>query len=120
MIHFHTTLASVNGYKVRILLSILDLKWEHVDVDMYGMEHKKEPFLSLNPYGQMPAMEAHLGSNEWLAASLPTIADISCFAPISFLPNSGYKTDKWAKVTAWLDHVCAIPGAIDADGNAFS
>ena len=203
MLRLHTTLASVNGYKVRILLSILDLEWEHVDVDMYGMEHKKEPFLSLNPFGQMPAMEdsgfviadshacltylgmkygkgywlpsdpegaakiaewmsksanevhngpwmarakvrrpdaitlsdeeiharcdhvlglmeAHLGSNEWLAASHSTIADISCFAPILFLPDSGYRTDKWANVTAWLDRVRAIPGAIDADGNAFS
>ncbi len=56
MIRLHTTMASVNGYKVRILLSILGLEWEHVDVDMYAMEHKKEPYLSLNLFGQMPAM----------------------------------------------------------------
>jgi len=57
MIRLHSTMASVNGYKVRLLLSILDLEHELVDVDMYGGEHKREPFLSLNPFGQMPAMQ---------------------------------------------------------------
>lgn len=203
MIRLHTTMASVNGYKVRILLSILGLEWEHLEVDMYAMEHKKEPFLSLNPFGQMPAMtdgdytiadshaclsylalkygggdwlpsdaggqakvaewmsksanevhngpwiarakvrrpdaitlsdeeiharcdhilglmEAQLGAGDWLACGHPTIADISCFAPISFLPDSGYATDRWANVTAWLDRVRRLPGAIDADGAAFA
>lgn len=57
MIRLHTTMASINGYKVRLLLSILELDHEIVDVDMYGGEHKREPFLSLNPFGQMPAMQ---------------------------------------------------------------
>lgn len=56
MLRLHATMASINAYKVRILLSILDLDYELVDVDMYGGEHKREPFLSLNRFGQMPAM----------------------------------------------------------------
>lgn len=202
MIRLHSSMASVNGYKVRILLSILGLEYELVDIDMAGMEHKKEPFLSLNPFGQMPAMQdgdyqiadshacltylarkyggddwlpsdaegqakvaewmsksanevhqgpwmarakvrrpdaitlsdeeiharcdhilglmdAHLKDRDWLALDRASIADISCFAPISFLPDSGYATDKWANVTAWLERVKSIPGAIDADGKAY-
>ena len=64
-------------------------------------------------------MGAHLADNEWLACGHPTIADISCFAPISFLPDSGYETDKWQNVTAWLERVPGLPGAIDAEGNAY-
>lgn len=48
---------SINGYKVRILLSMLELEYELVDVDMYGGEHKREPYLSLNRFGQMPALQ---------------------------------------------------------------
>ena len=57
MIRLHSTMGSINGYKVRLLLSILDVPFELVDIDMYGGEHKREPFLSLNPFGQMPAMQ---------------------------------------------------------------
>ena len=203
MIRLHSTMGSVNGYKVRILLSILKLDWELVDIDMYGGEHKKEPFLSLNPFGQMPAMQdgdftiadshaclvylarqyggetwlpsdargeakvaewlsksaneihqgpwmarakvrrpdaiklsdeeiharcdhilgimdKHLAKRDWLALDRATIADISCYAPISFLPESGYTTDKWAGVTAWLNKVRRLPGAVDPDGKPFA
>lgn len=203
MLRVHSTMPSINGYKVRILLSMLDVPYELVDIDMYGGEHKREPFLSLNPFGQMPAMEdgdytiadshaclvylarkhdpsnrwlpvdaereakvaewlsksanevhqgpwmkrakirrpdaiklpdeeidarcdhvlgimdGHLAGREWLALEHPTIADVSCFSPISMLKISGYDTDKWANVTAWLDRFRALPGAIDADGNPF-
>lgn len=57
MLKIHSTIQSINGYKVRLLLAILDIEYELVDVDMYGGEHKKEPFLSLNRFGQMPALE---------------------------------------------------------------
>jgi glutathione S-transferase len=57
MIRVHATMGSVNGYKVRILLSMLKRPYEMVEIDMRGGEHKREPFLSLNPFGQMPAMQ---------------------------------------------------------------
>ena len=172
MIRLHSTMASINGYKVRLLLSMLDLPYELMDIDMYGGEHKREPYLSLNPFGQMPAMEdggfsiadshaclvylarkydgsgrwlpvdaegeakvaewlsksanevhqgpwmkrakvrrpdaiklsdeeidarcdhilaimdAHLTTRDWLALEKPTIADVSCFGPISMLAVS--------------------------------
>lgn len=204
MLRLHSTMASINGYKVRILLSMLDLGYELVDIDMYGGEHKREPFLSLNPFGQMPAMtdgdftiadshaclvylarkydpsgrwlpadaegeakvaewlsksanevhqgpwmkrakvrrpdaikvadeeidarcdhilrlmDAHLAARDWLALDHATIADVSCFAPISMLPDSGYDTSRWHRVAAWLDRLRDLPRAIDIDGHPFS
>lgn len=203
MLKVHATMASINAYKVRLLLSMLNLPYEMVDIDMYGGEHKREPFLSLNPFGQMPAMqdgdftiadshaclfylarkydkfeswlpadaqslakvvewlsksanEVHQGpwmkrakirrpdaitlsdeeidarcdhilrimdgqlaKRSWLALSDPSIADISCFAPISMLKVSNYDTDKWPNVTRWLNEIRKLPGAIDIDGNPF-
>jgi glutathione S-transferase len=199
MIKLYTTLQSINGYKVRLLLSLLELPYELIELDMAGGEHKREPFLSLNPFGQMPAlklgdfhvadshaclvyvarkydatnswlpvdaegeakvaewlaksanevhqgpwmkrakirrpeaiktpdkeidrrcdhilgiMNEHLSQREWLALSHPTIADISCYGPISMLDVSGYDTNRWPAVRAWMARVGRLPGAIDID-----
>lgn len=203
MIRLHATKASINGYKVRLLLSMLGVPFELVELDMYAGEHKREPFLTLNPFGQMPAltdgdysiadshaclvylalqydrsgrwlprdargaakvaewlaksanevhqgpwmkrakirrpdaiklpdeeidarcdhilriMDSHLAKREWLAADHPTIADVSCFGPISMLKVSGYDTDKWPSVTRWLERLRRLPGAHDIDDGAF-
>ena len=203
MLRIHATMQSINAYKVRLLLAILDEPFELVDVDMYGGEHKREPFLTLNPFGQMPALEdgefhigdshaclvylarkcdpsnrwlpvgaqgearvaewlsksanevhqgpwmkrakirrpdailvsdaeidarcdhilglmdAHLGRNEWLAAGHATIADVSCFGPVSMLDVSGYDTSRFGALGAWMARIRALPGAIDIDGKPF-
>ena len=203
MIRVHATKASINGYKVRLLLSMLRVPYELVELDMYAGEHKREPYLTLNPFGQMPAltdgaftiadshaclvyvarkhdpanrwlptdaegeakvaewlsksanevhqgpwmkrakirrpdaiklsneeivarcdhilklMDAHLAKRGWLALEWPTIADVSCFGPISMLKVSGYDTDRWPHITQWLNRIKALPGAHDIDGNPF-
>lgn len=35
-------------------------------------------------------MDRHLRAHDWLVTEDTTIADLSCFAPISILPDSGY------------------------------
>ena len=203
MIRLHGTLASINTYKVRLLLNLLDVPFELVDIDMYGGEHKREPFLLLNPFGQMPALEdgafaigdshaclvyvarkfdvsntwlpadavgearvaewlsksaneihqgpwmkrakirrpdaikladeeidarcdhilalmdSRLAKREWLALDHATIADVSCYGPISMLDVSGYDTGRWPAVQSWMKRITALPGAIDIDGNSF-
>ena len=64
-------------------------------------------------------MDAHLAKRDWLALDRPTIADVSCFGPISMLKVSGYETDKWPSVTRWLGAVRALPRAHDIDGKPF-
>ena len=203
MLRIHATLQSINAYKVRLLLSLLDVPFELVDVDMYGGEHKREPFLTLNPFGQMPALEdgdfhigdshaclvyvarrydaanrwlpvdargearvaewlaksaneihqgpwmkrakirrpdaikvpdeeidarcdrilgimdAQLSTRTWLAGEHATIADVSCFGPISLLDVSGYDTQRFAGLNDWMARIRALPGAIDIDGQPY-
>ena len=49
--------ASGNSYKVRILLSLLNLPYETVAVDAATKEHKQPEFLQLNPRGEVPVLE---------------------------------------------------------------
>ncbi len=48
---------SGNCYKVRLFLNILGVEYESKPVEFYPQkEHKAEPFLRINPLGQLPAL----------------------------------------------------------------
>ena len=47
---------SGNSYKVRLLLSFLDLDCEQVEVDLMLDEQHQEPYLAINPRGEVPAL----------------------------------------------------------------
>ena len=47
---------SGNSYRVRLLLSLLDLKHELVTVNLAQGEHKSDPYLKINPHGKVPAL----------------------------------------------------------------
>lgn len=53
----YMTSNSGNAYKPRVLLALLNVPFEEVIVDTQGREHKKEPFLAINPRGEVPALE---------------------------------------------------------------
>ncbi|MEO6065756.1 MAG: glutathione S-transferase family protein [Lysobacterales bacterium] len=48
---------SGNAYRVRLLLSLLGLKYEAVPVNLMEGEQQQPPFLRLNPRGQVPTLE---------------------------------------------------------------
>jgi glutathione S-transferase len=48
---------SGNAYKVRLLLSLLGLKYERVPVDLRQGEQRQPGFLRLNPRGQVPTLD---------------------------------------------------------------
>jgi glutathione S-transferase len=48
---------SGNCYKVRLLAALAGIALELVPVDVPGGEHKRRPFIDLNPWGQVPALE---------------------------------------------------------------
>jgi glutathione S-transferase len=48
---------SGNCYKIRLFLSLLDIKYELVPVDFMNGQHKSPEFLHLNPFGQLPVLE---------------------------------------------------------------
>ena len=47
---------SGNSYKVRLMLSLLDLDYEWVRVDLMKGEHKSPEYLAMNPFGQVPLL----------------------------------------------------------------
>jgi glutathione S-transferase len=58
VIKLYDYLLSVNCYKQRLLLSILDVPYERVDVDFYpGWEHKSAEFKKINPLGHIPVID---------------------------------------------------------------
>ncbi len=57
MIKLHYMPPSGNSYKVRILLSLLDVPHEKIVVDNKTREHKSAQFLAMNPRGEVPVLE---------------------------------------------------------------
>lgn len=47
---------SGNVYKVRLLLSLLNIQYEFIRVDLLKKEHKSPEYLKLNPFGQVPLL----------------------------------------------------------------
>jgi glutathione S-transferase len=47
---------SGNCYKVRLLASLLQISLELIPVDFMSGEHKQQPFLKLNPLGEIPVL----------------------------------------------------------------
>lgn len=56
MLKLYDFTLSGNCYKVRLFLSLLGLDYEPIAVDLRAGEHKKAPFLQLNPLGQVPVL----------------------------------------------------------------
>ena len=53
----YMTQNSGNAYKARLLLSMLNVPYDKALLDFPNKEHKKEPYLKVNPRGQVPALE---------------------------------------------------------------
>ena len=56
MIQLYGHELSGNVYKIRLLLSLLDIEYEFVRVDLLKGEHKSPEYLKLNPFAQVPLL----------------------------------------------------------------
>jgi glutathione S-transferase len=56
VLELHDFQLSGHCHRVRLLLSMLKLPHRVIPVDLLGGEHKRRPFLSLNPFGQVPVL----------------------------------------------------------------
>ena len=57
MIKLYRHALSGHSHRVELFLSILNLEYELIDVDLMKGEHKSESFLKLNPFGQVPVID---------------------------------------------------------------
>lgn len=57
MIKLYTSKGSGNGFKIRVMLSLLGLAFEEIVIYTADGEHKKAPYLAINPRGQVPTLD---------------------------------------------------------------
>jgi glutathione S-transferase len=88
-------LSSGNGYKIRLVLNRLGIRYERVEVDILKGESRTPEFLARNPNGRIPVLE--LADGRVLAESNAIIAWLAEGSEL--LPN-----DRWlrAKLFEWL------------------
>ncbi|NML34283.1 glutathione S-transferase family protein [Paraburkholderia antibiotica] len=56
-IKLYTTLLSGHGHRVKLFLSLLDLPFEIVELNMKAGDNRKPEYLALNPFGQVPTIQ---------------------------------------------------------------
>lgn len=56
MIRLYGHEISGNSYKVRLMLSLLNLDYQWIKVDLMQGEHKSPEYLAMNPFGQVPLL----------------------------------------------------------------
>ncbi len=56
-IRIHRHALSGHSHRVELFAGLAGIAHELIDVDLAAGEHKKEPFLSLNRFGQVPVIE---------------------------------------------------------------
>jgi glutathione S-transferase len=86
---------SGNGYKVRLLLSQLEVPFEYIELDILKGETRTPEFLAKNPNGRIPLLELEPGS--YLAESNAILFYLAQGTP--FLPEDNLAQ---AQVLSWL------------------
>ena len=95
MYRLYDYLPSGNGYKVRLLLTLLGLPFERVELDIDRAETRTPAYLAKNPDGRIPALELETG--EVLAESNAILFYLADGTP--YLPD-----DRWlrAQTLQWM------------------
>lgn len=94
---YDSLVPSGNGYKVRLLLSMLDMDYALTELDFMTdpPETGRQDFLAVNPNGKIPAVELEDGSHLWESGAI--LFYIAEGTP--FWPSQAYER---AKVLQWM------------------
>jgi len=95
MLRLHDNSFSGNGYKVRLLLTLLGTPFERIDYDIDRDETRTPEFLRLNPNGRIPVLE--FSDGRILAESNAILAYLAEGTP--YLPADRFEH---ALVMQWL------------------
>ncbi|WP_009629927.1 glutathione S-transferase family protein [Synechocystis sp. PCC 7509] len=95
MLRLYNFLFSGNCYKIRLLLTQLDIHFENIEVDILKGESRTPEFLAKNPNGRVPVLETKAG--QFLAESNAIIFYLS--EGTQFLPQEPFLR---AQVLQWL------------------
>jgi len=95
MFTLHDYLPSQNGWKVRVLLGLLEMPYRSRIVSIFEGESRTEAFLKLNPVGAIPVLELEDGRP--IAESNAILTYLA--EGTRFLPSDSYRR---AKIMQWL------------------
>lgn len=62
MFRLYDNLSSGNGYKVRLLMTQLEIQFQRIELDIFSGESRTPEFLAKNPNGRIPALELEDGT----------------------------------------------------------
>jgi glutathione S-transferase len=92
---------SGHSHRVRLFLSILDLNFETIEVDLASGAHKSPAYLSINPRGQVPVLvdgELTIPESTAILVYLAKKYDATSWLPES--PVEAYKVQRWLSVAS--------------------
>ena len=95
MLKLYDYLPSGNGYKVRMLLTQLEIPFERVELDIVKGETRTPDFLTINPNGRIPVLELEDGAR--LSESNAILFYLAEGTP--FLPDHGLAR---AQILEWM------------------
>jgi len=88
---------SGHTHRVQLFLGLLNLPHDYITVDLRSGEHKKQPFLSMNPFGEIPVLQ---DGDVTLADSNAILVYLAAkYADNRWLPRDPVAA---AKVQRWL------------------
>lgn len=64
----------------------------------------------------LQVLERQLATNDWLAGSQPTIADIACYPYVALAPEGGVALAEFPAVLAWMQRIRELPGYVAMPG----
>ena len=97
MIKLYRHPLSGHAHRIELMLSLLQLDFETIDVDLAAGEHKTEAFLAKNPFGQVPVLED--GELTIWDSNAILVYLARTYGNSSWLPENPVEE---AKVTSWL------------------
>lgn len=97
MITLYDMPLALNCYKVRLLLSLLNVDYRRESIDLLKGEHQTAEFLALNPFGQLPVVTA--GSLILRDSHAILVWLARKYGSESWMPRD---PDQEATVNAWL------------------
>ena len=95
MLKLYQFFSSGNCYKIRLLLTQLEILFESIELDILKGETRTPEFLSKNPNGRIPVLETQSG--QFIAESNAILFYLS--EGTNFLPKDNFER---AKVLQWL------------------
>jgi len=104
-IRVYRSALSGHVHRVELFLSLLDLPFERVDVDLAAGAHKRPDFLAMNPFGQVPVIqdgEVTLADSNAILVYLARryAADVEQWLPSD--PLAAANVQRWLSVVAGL------------------